>query len=308
MLSPLIPDYSGAIDPRKVRFALLRYRLVFLRVIMVNFLTNTALVFMVFHDMFISLLVVVSYLCVGLCAVIAVDLEKRTVPIGASPECAQPDTPIYNEIVALWTACCKRSGYRSGSVYVVYPLPDTEFGRIHSFGVLRTLLPSCTPILFITARMFSKLSRKELLAAVFHESGHLQAMSMIPWCAANIIALPISMTLRIVAQVRMIFPLRWKIPVCILYGFERCLHYVSIFAVHHADEYSADACAAESQDTAEHLIMVLLRLDDYAHVRCVEDVAIVEASFALDRESHQHTHPTTEERIRRLERLRKDRS
>jgi hypothetical protein len=305
MLSPLIPDYSGAIDPRKVRFALLRHRLVFLRVIMVNFLTNTALVFMVFHDMLISLLVVVSYLCVGLCVAFAADLEKRTVSIEEFPECAQPDTLIYNEIVTLWTECCKRSGYRSGSVYVVYPLPDTEFGRIHSFGVLRTLLPSCTPILFITAQMFSKLSRKELLAAVFHESGHLQTTSMIPWCAADIIALPISMTLRIVAQVRMIFPLRWKIPVRILYGFERCLHYVSIFALHHADEYSADARAAELQNTAEHLIGALMCLDNYSQVMCTEDL-IVEASFALGRESHQHTHPTKRERILHLLRLRKD--
>lgn len=307
MLSPFIPDYSGTIDPRKVRFALLRYRLIFFWVMAVNMLINAAFIFFVLHSIYASLFVIAVYFCVSILFLIVIKVLKQKVPTEKFPECAELDTPIYNEMVTLWAACCKRSGYASGYVYVVYPLPGTKFEEFHNSVVSHTLFSSRAPVLFMAGNMFSKFSRKELHALMFHESGHLETAPDIIWLLTDLIALPMSMMLRVIAQLRGMLPVRWTVPIRIIYGLERGLHFLTMFAANHADEYSADAYAAEKQNTAEHMIAVLEGLDNYHQVRCVADIMIAESSLALDKESHWHIHPTTRERIRRLERLRKDR-
>jgi Zn-dependent protease with chaperone function len=184
-------------------------------------------------------------------------------------------------------------------------MSDSPFSEVKNFRVLCRLFFYRVPILLIAENMLTQFSRKELFAGVLHEGGHLKTVPMIVRFLTDIVTLPMSIVLRILAQLRMKLPWQWKIPVRVCYAIERCLHFVTIFAANHADEYSADARAAELQNTAEHLIGALMCLDNYSQVMCTEDL-IVEASFALGRESHQHTHPTKRERILHLLRLRKD--
>jgi len=117
-------DCRGAIDPRKVRFVLLRCRMIFLWVIVVNVLINISFLFVVFGDMFVALFIVVGYACSALFVAIDIYLQRRNIPIKEFPGCTQPDTPLYAEIVALWEVHCRRAGYSTpGAVYVVYSVP-----------------------------------------------------------------------------------------------------------------------------------------------------------------------------------------
>lgn len=305
MLVPLIPDDSGAIDPQKVRIARRCYYLIFLPVIGVNIGIYFGLVYVLFRDIRVSFAVTVLYIFAILFFWTIAMAPKRKVPIAESPECKQPNDPIYKEIVLLWETYCRRLGYRSsGGVYVVSPIPQTEFGEISTFMVLRDIRRTCPPSLFIAARMFKEFSREELSAAVLHEIGHLRGLPIVLLYLASIFSLPMNIVLRCVGELRRNLPAQWNISVRILYRLERCLHYVSMFAVHHADEYVADMCAVESQNTPEHLIAVLARLSEFHHAKNMEYLHLTQGRFTLDDESHRHPHPTPKDRIRRLRNLR----
>lgn len=307
MLSPPRPDHSGEIDPRKVRRALLRYRLVILRVVIINILLYIAVLFFVLHDILSALLMLAGYLFLGFCMPYLAEKKERQVPIEKLPECMQPNIPIYNKIVALWATCCQRSGYSPGCVYVIFPLPDSEFGDIDNFGVVRTFDRAGAPPLFIAAQMFHEFSRNELYAGVLHEGGHLRTMPTIGWFLVDLIALPMNMILECVAQLRALLPVRWKIPKALFRRVECFLHTMSGGAAHHADEYSADTYAVESQNTAAHLVSVLTILQE-SRVRHALNITSVAGEFHFEQNTHLYSHPSSEERIRRLLSLRRDRS
>lgn len=306
---PPIPtaDHKGAIDPRKVHVARVSCHMVFLWVILINTLINISFLFFVFRDLFAALFIFAGYSCGVLFLVIVANFQNRNMSIEVLPECTQPDTALYHEIVALWAVCCQQAGYHtSGAVYVVLPIPYTQFGRIKNFMVQRMLFRSQPPALFIAAKMFDIFSREELIAATYHEAGHLWTIPQVFWYLAKIVSLPTSMTLRIIGQLRGALPFWCKIPKRILHVLECCLHFVTMFAANHADEYGADAYAALNHGTAEHLIVVLERLRSFHKWENLAYMHFTRGEFTLDDEAHQHTHPVVRERVLRLLHLRKN--
>jgi Zn-dependent protease with chaperone function len=170
--------------------------------------------------------------------------------------------------------------------------------------VFHDIRRASSPSLFIAERMFRAFSREELSAAVFHEIGHLRGVPLVLLSLASIFSVPMNSILYCVGELRMQLPAHWNTSVRTLYGIERGLHYVSMFAVHHADEYVADMCAVESQNTTEHFIAVLARLSELHHAKNMEYLLLTQGRFTLDDESHRHSHPTPKDRIHRLRNLR----
>lgn len=183
---------------------------------------------------------------------------------------------------------------------------DVQFAWVQFMGIQRTLFNSHPPTLFVAARMFDKFSQEELFAAVHHEAGHLRTVPQVVWCLADTMSLPMNMTLRIVAQLRMRLPVQLNVLARILYRLERGLYFVTMFAANHSDEYGADAQAALSHGTAEHLIAVLTRLHSFYKMENLAYMHFTKGEFTLDDEAHQHTHPMMRERIHRLLNLRKN--
>lgn len=302
-MPPIFTPDSGMIDSHKVRFAIFSCRMIFLRVIVINTLLNAFFVFFVFRDVVIAFITLTLYVCSALFVLLDVCMQNNNVSIKESPECIQPDTPIFNEIVALWAACCLKAGYHTpGAVYVVLPIPDAYFSQIKYFAVQRTPFRSRPPALFIAVEMFNLCSREELFAAIHHEAGHLRTVPHVVWCLADIVSLPMTMSLRIIGHLRRTLPVWCKIPKYILYQLERGLHFVTMFAANHADEYGADAYAALNQGTVEHLVALLVLLNSF-HKR--ENLEYMRGQFTLDDETHQSTHPMVKERIARLLHLHK---
>lgn len=307
MVSPETPDYSGAIDPHKVRRALLRYHFAILRIVSVGILVHVMLLYFLVNDILVASTFFAGYLLLAFCMPFMTPKMERKIPIAHLPECAQPDTPIYHKLVLLWTEGCRRSRHAPGSVYVVYPIPNTELGHVDNFGTVRPLYRSDAPPLFIAEQMFHKLSHDELCAGVHHEIGHLQSMPLIFWFMVDVISLPMTIAIDCVSRLRASLPKRWKIPRAMIRGVERFIHTMSTYAAHHADEYCADIYAVAAQNTAEHLALVLTKLQAHRVMNLASLVGIND-EFIFEENCHLYTHPLCDERIRRLLSLRKDRS
>jgi hypothetical protein len=94
MFVPLIPDDSGAIDPRKVRIARLRHHLIFLPVFGVNIGIYFGLLYVLFQDIRIAFTITVFYIFAILFFWTIATIFKREVLIAGLSECTQPDDPI----------------------------------------------------------------------------------------------------------------------------------------------------------------------------------------------------------------------
>lgn len=304
MLTPHIPADSGPIDPRKVRMVRLRYWLIFIWVIMFNVMLYFGLMYLLLQSLFIASMSMAFYVGLILFLSMVLTFLARKVPISQLPECEELDSPVFRALVDQWNECCKNSRHLvPGGVYVVHPIPDTEFGELGSFMALREAHVPCTPHLLIAERMLREFSTEELEAAVFHEGGHLQSAPLSFYMLAYCLTQLVGFILVCVCVVRMKLPAHWNISVRTLYWFERVIHHVSMFAICHADEYMADAHAAESQYTAEHIVAVLFRFKLLHKQQNIDYLKNTQGRFTLEDEAHTAVHPPLSERIRRLKNL-----
>ena len=287
MLSPPFLENTSKVDPRKVRAAQFRYRLIFLWVLTVNVLLDLFCVYLLTSNMLTALML--TGLCLGasLFVLTVAGFMLGSNKFKNNPELVELNIPKYHECVAEWERCCRKINYRSGGVYIYRPHENKCLGDSFIFGVGRAPFLSRTPVLIISERVFGRFSREEIEAAMAHECGHLLYPHQLMLAMMEFVSLPVSRLLVSLYEMRRMFPRARRIGI-MLYCMERGLYVLSRFYAHHALEYFADAHAAREKGTTLHHISLLLELE-YRWLS-TEIKTARNALFHRKKESHLHVH------------------
>lgn len=299
---------SFVVDPRKVRRVLTHYRLTAVWVIAVNVVLLCIPIYLLTRSVLGSVSVLTFTFLYCFCMVLLIDSTHNNGKATVPPDCFQPSSLEYKDIVTEWELACTHVGYRSAGVYVVDPSLDERYREHGNFSVLRPSSFSRTAVLFVGKAMLRRFPREEIHAAIAHECGHLRHMPKYVRDMVQIVSMPATELLRGLPQWRLQLPSRSPIA-HIIYQAERVLYFATVFFAVHAEEYAADAYAAHTQGTTAHILDILIQLNLPRLSALYSDIPLLRCTeLEHQSESHWQTHPPANLRLERLIKLHVDRS